>query len=124
MPNMIQIFGHPKCQGTRAAQRFFSERKVKAEFVDVRERGLSRGELEVVARAVGGASALWDGAGKRVTERGLQHIEPNEERLLALLLEDPLLLRTPVVRLGAKAIVGRDEAGWKALAVEAKAAAG
>ena len=116
---MIQIFGHPKCQATRAAQRFFSERKIRAELVDVRERGPSPGELEAMARAVGGAKALWDGAGKRARERGLQHRDPTEERLMELLCEDPLLLRTPVVRLGAKAVVGKDEAGWKGLAAAA-----
>ena len=117
---MIQIFGHPKCKATRAAQRFFSERKIKAELVDLRERGLAPGELEAVARAAGGAKALWDGAGKRARERGLQHSDPSEERLLELLREDPLLLRTPVVRLGEKAVVGKDEAGWKALAEAAR----
>jgi arsenate reductase (glutaredoxin) len=119
---MIQIFGQVKCTATRAAQRFFSERKLKVQFVDLRERALSPGELQAVSSAVGGALALWDGAGKRVRERGLQHIEPSEERLSALLLEDPLLLRTPIVRLGPKAVVGKDEAGWKALATEARAA--
>jgi arsenate reductase len=106
MSSMIQIFGQPKCKATRAAERFFSERKLKTQLVDLRERGLSQGELEAVASAVGGAKSLWDASGKRAKERGLQHLGPDEERLMALLLEDPLLLRTPVVRLGAKAVVG------------------
>ena len=120
MSPMIQIFGQPKCHATRAAQRFFSERKLKAQFVDLREQGLSPGELEAVATAVGGLRCLWDPSSKHARERGLQHLDPDEPRLLALQLEDPLLLRTPVVRWGAKAVVGKDEAGWKALAAEAK----
>jgi len=120
---MIQIFGHPKCKATRAAQRYFLERGIKVQNVDLREQGLSKGELESVATAAGGAAALWDGAGRRVKDRGLQHIEQTEARLMSLLLEDPLLARTPIVRLGARATVGLDEPGWKALAEEAKTAA-
>jgi arsenate reductase len=119
---MIQIFGHAKCKATKAAGRFFAERGLKVHAVDVREKGLSKGELASVARAVGGIAKLWDAQGTRVKERGLQHSNPSEERMATLLLEDATLLRTPIVRLGQKATVGDDAAGWKALAIEAKAA--
>ena len=118
---MIQIFGHPTCQGTRAAQRFFADRRVAVHAVDVREKGLSKGELASIARAAGGVGALWDAASPRVKERGLQYAGIGEERMATLLLEDAALLRTPIVRLGAKAVVGLDENGWKALASAAKA---
>ena len=117
---MIQIFGTAKCKVTRAAQRFFADRRIKVQFVDLREKGLSRGELASVARAVGGMRALYDAEGARVKERGLQHLGADDARLAELLLEDPLLLRTPIVRDGTKATVGAAEAAWKAFADAAK----
>ena len=118
---MIQIFGTPKCKATRAAQRFFNDRRIKVHLIDLREKGLSKGELASVARAVGGMRALYDAGSARVKERGLQHLDPSEARLAELLAEDPLLCRTPIVRDGARAAVGADEAAWKAFAEAAKA---
>lgn len=117
---MIQIFGTPKCKATRAAQRFFADRRIKVHSVDVREKGLSKGELSSVARAVGGIRALYDADGARVKDRGLQHAAPSDARIAELLLEDPLLLKTPIVRDGAKAAVGEAEAVWRAFAEAAK----
>jgi arsenate reductase len=117
---VIQIFGTAKCKATRAAQRFFADRRVKVQFVDLREKGLSRGELTSVARAVGGVRALYDADGARVKERGLQHLGASDERLAELLIEDPLLLRTPIVRDGTRAAVGIAETTWKAFAEATK----
>jgi arsenate reductase len=117
---MIQIFGTAKCKTTRAAQRFFADRRIKVQVIELREKGLSRGELAAVARAVGGMRALYDAEGARVRERGLQHLGPDEARIAELLLEDPLLLRTPIVRDGPRAAVGAAEAAWKAFAEAAK----
>ena len=110
-----------RCKTTRAAQRFFADRRIKVQLVDLRDKGLSKGELAAVARAAGGVRALYDAEGARVKERGLQHLGPDEARLAELLLEDPLLLRTPIVRDGAKAAVGDVEPMWKAFAEAAKA---
>ncbi|MDI3291573.1 arsenate reductase family protein [Polyangium sp. 15x6] len=118
---MIQIFGTTKCKATRAAQRFFAERGIKVQSVDLREKGLSKGELASVARAVGGMRALYDAESPRVKERGLQYSAPTEARLAELLLEDPQLLRTPIVRSGARAAVGAAEPAWKELADAEKA---
>lgn len=118
---VIQIFGTPKCKATRAAQRFFADRRIKVQSIDLREKGLSKGELASVARAVGGMRALYDADSPRVKERGLQHSAPTEARLAELLVEDPLLLRTPIVRSGARAAVGAAEAAWKAFAEGEKA---
>lgn len=118
---MIQIFGTAKCKTTRAAARFFADRRIKVQMVDLREKGLSRGELGSVARAVGGVRALYDAEGARAKERGLAHSGPDEARMTELLLADPLLLRTPIVRDGARAAVGEAEATWKAFAENAKA---
>jgi arsenate reductase (glutaredoxin) len=111
----IQIFGHVKCKATRAAQRFFSERRTSVQFIDIVEKGLSKGELESVARAVGGVEKLFDGQGTRAKDRGLQYLGPNVARIAQLLLEDSKLYRTPIVRSGPKASVGHDEAAWKEL---------
>ncbi len=119
---MIQIFGTSKCKETRAAQRFFADRRIKVQVVDLREKGLSKGEIGSVARAVGGVRALYDGDGARARERGLHHLGPSDARILELLLEDPLLLRTPIVRDGTKAAVGMAETTWKAFAEAAKGA--
>ena len=117
---MIQIFGTAKCKVTRAAQRFFADRRIKVQFVDLREKGLSRGELASVARAVGGVRALYDAEGARAKERGLQYLGAGDDRLAELMLEDPLLVRTPIVRDGTKATVGAAETTWKAFADAAK----
>jgi arsenate reductase len=117
---VIQIFGTAKCKVTRAAQRFFADRRIKVQFVDLREKGLSRGELASVARAVGGMRALYDAEEGRVKERGLQYLGADDARLAELMLEDPLLLRTPIVRDGTKATVGAAEMVWKAFADAAK----
>ncbi len=120
---MIQIFGHPRCKGTRAAARFFSDRRVKTHEVDLREKGLSKGELDSVARAVGGVERLVDGGGARFKERGFAHAALSAERLRDELLADPSLLQTPIVRLGAQATVGVDEAAWRRFAEAVKSTA-
>ena len=117
---MIQIFGTAKCKATRAAQRFFADRRIKVQAIELREKGMSKGELASVARAVGGMRALYDAESPRVKERGLQHLDPGEARLAELLLDDPLLLRTPIVRDGQRAAVGPAETVWKAFAEAAK----
>jgi arsenate reductase len=117
---VIQIFGTAKCKVTRAAQRFFADRGIKVQMIELREKGLSKGELTSVARAVGGIRALYDEGSTRAKEKGLAHAAPTDARLEQLLVDDPLLLRTPIVRDGAKAAVGSAEAVWKSFAERAK----
>lgn len=118
---MIQIFGSAKCKVTRAAARFFADRRIPVQMIDLREKGISKGELTSVARAVGGLQALFDRGGARVKERGLQYAAPDDARLAVLLQEDPSLLRTPIVRAGKAAAVGEDPNAWRAFAEAAKA---
>jgi arsenate reductase len=118
---VIQIFGTPKCSASRAAQRFFADRKIKVQFIDIREKGLSKGELASVARAVGGLRALYASDGARAKERGFSRLDFDDARLTELLLADPLLCRTPIVRDGQRAAVGEAPATWKAFAEAAKA---
>jgi arsenate reductase len=117
---VIQIFGTAKCKHTRAAERFFKERAISVQSVDLKIKGLSKGELESVARAVGGMKALFDPTTVRAKEKGLHVSAPSEARLLDLFLEDPLLLKTPIVRDGAEAAVGDALGVWKKFAERAK----
>lgn len=109
---MIQIFGTKKCADTRKAERFFKERGIKVQSVDLREKGISPGELRNIARSVP-MEELIDTEGKEYERLNLKYIRHNIEEKL---LEYPLLLRTPVVRLGNQATVGYDPETWKRLA--------
>jgi arsenate reductase (glutaredoxin) len=106
----IQIFGTKKCQDTKKAERFFRERGVPFQSIDLVDKGISPGELRTVANAVG-ASALVDMESRRFVDRGLayQDYDPESE-----ILSDPRLLKTPVVRDGRRATVGYDPAAWAA----------
>ena len=109
---IIQIFGHKKCADTRKAERWFKERRQKLQMIDLREKGMSPGELRSVAAHAGGMEALIDREGPLYAQKGLRHAAPSPVRIEALLLEDPLLLRTPIVRRGTVATVGYQPEVW------------
>jgi arsenate reductase (glutaredoxin) len=111
----LQIFGTRKCQGTRQAERFFKERRVNFHFVDITQRGPSAGELRKIAQAVGGVEQLIDREGKRYLDKGLKYAAPTGPRIEQALVDDPLLLRTPIVRAGARAAVGIQPEAWAVL---------
>jgi arsenate reductase (glutaredoxin) len=111
---VIQIFGTKKCKETRRAERWFKERGLKVQSVDLTEKGLSPGELRSVASSVGGPEALIDREGRRYVDKGLKYSAPTGPRIEALLLEDPLLLKTPIVRRGKEATVGYAADTWEA----------
>ena len=112
MPLNVQVFGTRKCADTRKAERFFRERRIRFQFVDLAKKGLSPGELTSVAARVGGTAALADTGGKRWIDAGLKYSAPTGPRLEAKLVEDPLLLRTPIVRNGRDATVGYQPDVW------------
>lgn len=116
----LQIFGTRKCSLTRKAERFFRERGISFQAVDLSRKGLSPGELDRVAACVG-QDVLIDREGKRYVEKGLKYAAPTGARLMALLIEDPLLLRTPIVRNGREATVGDFPEVWDAWVKAAKA---
>jgi arsenate reductase len=105
----IQIFGTLKCQDTRKAQRYFKERKILFQFINLAEKGLSKGELNSV-RAVIGIDNLINVEGKEYARRNLRYLTHNVEEEL---LNDPLLFKTPIVRNGALATVGYMPDVWK-----------
>src|SRR5262249_30555897 len=117
----IQIFGTKKCADTRKAERFFRERGIAVHFVDLEKRGLSAGELRSVAARSGGMEGLLDRTSKRYLDKGLKYAAPSGARIEAILMDDPLLLRTPIVRNGGQATVGHQPEAWEKWLVEAKA---
>jgi arsenate reductase-like glutaredoxin family protein len=108
----VQVFGTRGCADTRKALRFFSERRIGAHFVDLRERAASRGELRRFAQKFG-IDALVDRASKRFQALGLRQAHYGEARWLELLEEEPLLLRTPLVRRGNELTIGAAEETWR-----------
>ena len=105
----IQIFGTKKCRETAKALRFFKERGVKVHNVDLAEKGMSRGELSSVARTVP-YDDLIDKEGKEYSRLNLHYIKHDIEKVL---LENPLLLKTPIVRNGKSATSGYAPETWK-----------
>ena len=102
-----------KCADSRKAERFFKERHIRFQAIDLAQKGMSAGELRGVAARVGGAEALIDRASKRYLERGLKYAAPTGPRIEQMLVEDPMLLRTPIVRDGARATVGYCPDVWQ-----------
>lgn len=107
----VQIFGTRKCADTRKAQRFFSDRRVRTHFVNLVERPASRGELARFVQRFG-VSALVDVASRRYGDLGLRAARVSNERLLSMLTEEPMLLRTPLVRCQNRLTVGLAESEW------------
>jgi len=108
----IQIFGINKCFDTKKAQRYFKERNIKFQFVDLNMKGLSKRELESVATAVG-LNDLFDTKAKNYEKLNLHKIT-NKSIRQELLLNNPDLYKTPIVRNGRQATVGYKPEVWKA----------
>jgi arsenate reductase len=108
----VQIFGTKKSPATRQALRFFAERRIRTHFVDLTERAASAGELRRFAQKFG-VQALLDRDAKRFRELGLAGATYSDERWLAKLVDEPLLLTQPLVRYGNQVTVGPAEAAWK-----------
>jgi arsenate reductase (glutaredoxin) len=108
----VQIFGLEKDPATRAAQRFFKERRVAISFVDLRRKPIAPGELRRFVQQLG-ARALADIDGKAWREAGLGYLSMDDSDLADRLLVDQRLLRLPLVRAGNAFSAGRDEAAWK-----------
>ena len=107
----VQIFGTRKSADTRKALRFFAERRVKTQFVDLSERAASAGELKRFVQRFG-LDRLIDREAKRFAELGLRHARLADTRWLDLLIDEPLLLRMPLVRHGNALTIGLSEADW------------
>ena len=108
----IQIFGKSKCFDTKKAQRYFKERGIKFQFVDLKVKGLSKGELESVMKAVGGFDKVFDENSKDKQALLVKYLA-EEKAKIEKLLENPMLLKTPVVRNGKAATVGYEPEVWE-----------
>lgn len=109
----VQIFGLPGDQATRAAQRFFKERRVPISFVDLRKRPIAPGELRRFVDRLGAASLL-DETSRPYRDAGLGYLRLDEAGIVERLLADASLLRLPLVRHDNEVSAGRAEATWKA----------
>ncbi len=108
----IQIFGTKKCNDTKKAERFFKERGIKYQFIDMKEKGMSKGEFVSVASVNGGIEGMvdWDGKEKD-TVTLIKYL--SEDDKLEKILENPSVIKTPVVRNGKQSTVGYKPDIWK-----------
>ena len=110
----VQIFGVKNSQATRAAERFFKERRSEIQMVDLKVKPMAPGEIKrFIDRFT--LTGLIDRKGKSFVDAGLQHIRLTDPDLLKRIERDPLLLRLPFVRAGNLLSLGKDEAVWKAM---------
>ena len=113
MAPTIQVFGLEKDQSTRAAQRFFKERRVPISFVDLRKRPIAPAELRRFVDRLG-ARALIDETSTAYRDSGLGYLRMDDDEVVARLLSEPTLVRLPLVRNGNEVTAGRAEATLKA----------
>ena len=108
----IQIFGKSKCFDTKKAERYFKERRIKVQNIDLLRYGMSGGEFDSVLRAVGGVDKLidWD---KRAPAIDLMRYMDDPAAKEDKLFDHPELMKTPVVRNGRRATVGYCPDVWK-----------
>ena len=105
----LQIFGTKKCFDTKKAQRFFKERGIKFQFIDLNEKSMSKGEFNSICAAVGGMEKLLKTESDEYAQ--VKYLLP--EAMLERVLESPALFRTPIVRDGKRATVGNCPEVWK-----------
>lgn len=109
-----QVFGTADSQSTRAALRYFKERRVAVHVVDIRRKPMAPDELRRFVEQLG-APSLAETAGRPWRDAGLGHLLMEPDELVARLLADQRLLNLPLVRVGSRVAAGRDEAAWKEL---------
>jgi arsenate reductase len=108
----VQIFGLKNSQPTRAAERFFKERRAVIQFVDLARKPMAPGEIKRFIDKFG-LPALLDVEAKSYTDAGLKYLKSSDADLLLKIERDPKLLRLPLVRSGPRFSIGHDEPSWK-----------
>jgi len=101
----IQIFGKSKCFDTKKAERYFKERRIKYQYVDLLRYGLSGKEFDVVLRGVGGVDNLvdWKNKSDQITlMKYMDDKRAKEDKVF----DEPALMRTPIVRNGKQVTIG------------------
>ena len=114
----VQIFGTRNSQETRAAERFFKERGIAVQLVDLKQKPMAPGEIRRFVDRFG-LAALLDSGGKAYANAGLQYLRISDSDLVACIEREPKLLRLPLVRAGARLSAGHDEEAWKTMAAGA-----
>ena len=115
---LIQVFGREDSSETRAALRFFKERRLAVQLIDLRRKPIAAGELRRFVERLG-PRAVADTQGRAWANAGLGYLRMDDAELAERLLVAQELLRLPLVRVGNGVAAGRDEAAWKRLLVEA-----
>jgi arsenate reductase-like glutaredoxin family protein len=111
----VQIFGISKSQASRAAERFFKERRVQIHYVDLTVKPMSPGEIKrFIDRFT--LAGLIDRESKAFVDAGLAYLKLADAELLERIAREPKLLRLPLVRAGNRISIGQDEAAWKEMA--------
>jgi arsenate reductase len=111
----VQIFGVKNSQASRAAERFFKERRTTIHLVDLKQRPIAPGEIRRFIDRFGLAELL-DTEGKSYTAAGLKYLKLSDSEILTRIERDPLLLRLPLVRASNnKLSIGHDQDSWKAM---------
>lgn len=108
----IQVFARNKCFDSKKAQRWFKERGIKFQLIDLDQKGLSKGEMDSVLRAVGGVENLIDYNSKDKDALLLKYLG-SEAAKLEKLLDNPKLIKSPIVRNGKQATVGYCPEVWQ-----------
>lgn len=108
----IQIFGTKKCKETKKAERFFKERRIPFQFVDMKEKGMSKGEFTSVANANGGLENMLNPNAKDQDALALIQYIAQEDKLEKI-LENQQVIKTPIVRNGKQSTVGYQPDVWK-----------
>jgi arsenate reductase (glutaredoxin) len=111
----VQIFGLKNSQATRAAERFFKERRIAIHFVDLKQKPMSAGEIRRFIERFG-LAALVDTESNAWADAGLKYLKVSDAELLARIEREPRLLRLPLVRGGKYLSIGHDQESWKAMA--------
>ena len=110
----IQIFGLRNSQTTRAAERFFKERRVPVQFVDLNQKPMAAGEIKRFVDRFG-LAALLDTESKPYIDGGLKYLKLSDGELMGRIEREPKLLRLPLVRAANRLSIGQDEDSWKAM---------
>ena len=114
MPVSVQIFGLKNSSATRAAERFFKERRIAIHYVDLKQKPMSPGEIGRFVKKFT-LTTLLDKESKAYIEAGLAHMIISEAGWLTKIEANPMLLKLPLMRCGNHLAIGHDEAAWKAM---------
>ena len=110
----VQIFGLKTSPATRTAERFFKERRMPVQFVDLKQKPMAPGEIKRFIERFG-LTGLLDHEGKAYLDAGLKYLKVSESEMLGRIEREPKLLRLPLVRAANRLSIGQDEESWKAM---------